>query len=49
MLWPPATGTPAAAQTDAPPSSTRAMVSTGSTSTGMPTIASAKIGEPPMA
>jgi hypothetical protein len=49
MEWPPATGTPAAAQTEAPPARIRPMVSTGSLPTGMPTMASAKIGLAPMA
>ncbi len=46
---PPATGMPAAAQTEAPPCSTRPMVRGDRTFTGMPTSASAMIGVPPMA
>ena len=46
---PPATGMPAAAQTAAPPSRMARMVSGASRSIGMPTIASARIGVPPMA
>ena len=40
---------PAARQTDAPPSKIPAMVSTGSTFTGMPTSARANKGVPPIA
>jgi hypothetical protein len=46
---PPATGMPAAAHTDSPPSMIFWITSTGSFSSGMPTIASAKIGRAPMA
>jgi hypothetical protein len=49
MEWPPATGMPACAHTDAPPASTARIVSTESAFTGMPTTASAKIGLAPMA
>ena len=49
MEWPPATGTPAAAQTSAPPANMAPMVSAESLPTGMPTIARAKIGLAPMA
>ncbi len=40
---------PAAAQTDSPPLSTSRITGTGSTLTGMPTMASASSGVPPIA
>ena len=49
MEWPPATGMPACAQTDSPPSSTLRITLTGSFSSGMPTSASAMIGRAPIA
>lgn len=49
MLWPPATGMPASLQTDSPPRRMSAMTPCGSTLIGMPTMASAMIGVPPMA
>ncbi len=49
MLWPPATGMPASAHTDSPPRRMSAMTLCGNTLMGMPTIASAMIGVPPMA
>ena len=49
MEWPPATGMPADAQTDAPPFRISRTISVGILSTGMPRIASAMIGLPPIA
>src|SRR3989338_3480782 len=47
--WPPASGTPAVSHTDSPPCRIARIVSTGSLLIGMPTIASAMIGVPPIA
>ena len=49
MEWPPATGMPASAQISDPPASMPRMVSTDRTLMGMPTIARASMGLPPMA
>ena len=49
MEWPPAMGMPAAAQTEAPPARMAPIEATGSLSTGMPTMARARIGVAPMA
>ena len=49
MEWPPAIGMPAAAHTASPPARMPRIADTGSFSSGMPTIASAMIGRPPIA
>ena len=49
MLWPPAIGMPAAAQTDCPPAKIWRIASSEILPNGMPTIASANSGLPPMA
>ena len=49
IVWPPAIGMPAAAQTDCPPSTILRITSSGSLLTGIASSASAMIGVPPIA
>ena len=49
MEWPPATGMPASAHIEAPPPNISRTVSTGSLSNGIPSMASAIRGRPPIA
>ena len=49
IVWPPAIGMPARAQTDSPPSSIFRITPSGIWLTGMPTSASANSGTPPIA